>query len=151
YKSSVNAILAANHLTIRHSIREGRWIKIPSRGYVYSETRPSTPKGGDVGTYSVKEGDSLWLIAKRFGTTISEIKALNGLPRNDLSIGQIIKVRGNVTIEKVTKSSTTYVVKKGDALSTIASQNGIDLNRLLSLNNLRKNALIQPGQVIIIK
>ncbi|MDO9515820.1 MAG: LysM peptidoglycan-binding domain-containing protein, partial [Syntrophales bacterium] len=150
HKSSVNAILAANHLTSKHSIRAGRWIKIPSRGYVYSETRAPTLKGGEVATYGVKKGDSLWLIAKRFGTTISEIKALNGLRRNDLSIGQIIKIRGSAAKGKST-ASKAYVVRKGDTLSTIAERNRVGLNRLLTLNNLRGNALIQPGQIIIIK
>ncbi|MBW2674073.1 MAG: LysM peptidoglycan-binding domain-containing protein, partial [Deltaproteobacteria bacterium] len=152
YKSSVNAIRAANHLTSKHWIRAGRWIKIPSRGYVYSKKRqrPATIKGGAVATYRVKKGDSLWLIAKRFGTTISEIKALNGLRRNDLSIGQIIKIRGAVAKGKTT-ASKTYVVRKGDTLSTIASRKRMGLNRLLKLNNLRENALIRPGQVLTIK
>lgn len=151
YHSSVNAILAANHLTSKHRVRAGRWIKIPSRGYVYSEKqRPPTLKGGDVETYSVKKGDSLWLIAKRFGTTISEIKRLNGLRRNDLSIGQIIKIRGS-TAKGTDTPSQTYVVRKGDTLSTIASQNRIGLSRLLKLNNLRRNSVIQPGQTIVIK
>ena len=151
YKSSVNAILAANHLTSKHRIRAGRWIKIPSRGYIYAEKRrPLTFKKGEIGTYSVKKGDSLWLIAKRSGTTISEIKRLNGLRRNDLSIGQIIKIRGSATKAK-TASSKTYRVKKGDTLSTIASQNRIGLSRLLRLNNLRRNSVIQPGQKVVIK
>ena len=151
YKSSVNAIRAANHLTSKHRIRAGRWIKIPSRGYVYTEKRrPPTVKGGDVETYSVKKGDSLWLIAKRFRTTISEIKALNGLRRNDLSIGQVIKIRGSFAAGTAS-SSTTYVVRKGDTLSTIAERNKIGFNKLLTLNKLRRNALIHPGKVLIIK
>ncbi|MBW2560428.1 MAG: LysM peptidoglycan-binding domain-containing protein, partial [Deltaproteobacteria bacterium] len=45
----------------------------------------------------------------------------------------------------------TYVVRKGDTLSTIASRKRMGLNRLLKLNNLRENALIRPGQVLTIK
>jgi len=153
YKSSINAILAANHLTSKHHIRAGRWIKIPSRGYVYSKRtkRAPSPQGADVSTYSVKKGDSLWLIAKRFGTTISEIKRLNGLRQNDLSIGQIIKIRGTDMGAKKTTPSKTYTVRKGDTLSLIASRNRVSLNRLLQLNNLQRNTLIQPGQIITIK
>jgi len=148
YKSSVNAIMAANHLTSKHRIRAGTWIKIPSRGYVYAE-RPSssTTTRGDVATYSVQKGDSLWLIAKRFGTTISEIKRLNGLTRNHLSIGQILKVRGGAA----DTPSKTYVVKRGDTLSEIAQRNRIGLSTLLRLNNLGRRSRIYPGQVLIIK
>ncbi|MDD5722451.1 MAG: LysM peptidoglycan-binding domain-containing protein [Syntrophales bacterium] len=155
YKSSVNAILAANHLTSKHNIREGIWIKIPSQGYdLYADTRQSSPvsKGGAVTAYSVKRGDSLWLIAKRFGTTISEVRALNGLQSNTLSIGQIIKVRGGAADRKTKAvSSKTCVVGKGDTLSTIALRNKIGLDRLLDLNNLARNSIIRPGQRIRIK
>ncbi|MBN2397812.1 MAG: LysM peptidoglycan-binding domain-containing protein [Deltaproteobacteria bacterium] len=151
YKTSVNAILAANHLTSKHRIRAGTWLKIPSRGYVYSESSIAPPlKGGEVTTYSVQKGDSLWLIAKRFGTTISDIKRLNGLRSNDLSIGQVIKIRGS-TAEDAGTYSKTYIVRRGDTLSTIASQNRIGLTKLLRLNNLSRNSLIYPGQVITIR
>ena len=151
YKSSVNAILAANHLTSKHNIRAGRWIKIPSRGYVYSEERPRGPaplKEGGVTTYSVRKGDSLWLIARRFGTTVSEIKTLNGLWRNDLTIDQVIKIRSGSAGDNAAWSKA-YLVERGDTLSSIASRNGISLDTLLKLNNLGKDALIHPGQTII--
>jgi len=153
YKSSVGAMLAANHLTSKHNIREGQWIKIPSRGYVYSEqSSVSISQKGDVAVYSVRKGDSLWLIAQRFGTTISEIKRLNGLQRNDLSIGQILKIRESAGGGKALSSkSKTYVVQKGDTLSTIASRNRIGLTRLLQLNNLGEGSILHPGQVLIIQ
>ena len=153
YKSSVGAMLAANHLTSKHNIREGQWIKIPSRGYVYSEqSSVSISQKGDVAVYSVRKGDSLWLIAQRFGTTISQIKRLNGLQRNDLSIGQILKIRESAGGDKALSSkSKTYVVQKGDTLSTIASRNRIDLTKLLQLNNLGERSVIHSGQVLIIQ
>lgn len=151
YKSSINAILAANHLTSKHRIRAGRWIKIPSRGYVYAEQHQSrVSRGGDVGTYRVQKGDSLWLIAKRFGTTISEIKRLNGLQRNDLSIGQILKVRGSAEGDGGGPAKT-YTVQRGDTLSTIAHKHGVGLSKLLRLNRLGRRSLIHPGQVVVIR
>ncbi|MEA1971549.1 MAG: LysM peptidoglycan-binding domain-containing protein, partial [Thermodesulfobacteriota bacterium] len=151
YKSSVNAIMAANHLTSKHSIRAGKWLKIPSRGYVYSKRlrKPALKEGG-VAAYRVKKGDSLWLIARRFGTTISEIKRLNGLRRNNLTIGQVIKIRSSSAGDNAV-SAKTCVVKKGDTLSLIALKRGISLNRLLKLNNLNKNTLIHPGQLVIVR
>ena len=43
-------------------------------------------------TYIVKSGDSLWSIANRYGTTVNELKSLNGLTSNTLMIGQILNL-----------------------------------------------------------
>ena len=151
YRSSVNAIIAANHLTSKHSIRAGKWLKIPSRGYVYSK-KPRKPvfKEGDVAAYRVKKGDSLWLIARRFDTTVSEIKRLNGLRQNNLTIGQVIRIRSSSAGDNVV-SAKTCVVKKGDTLSSIALKKGIGLDKLLKLNNFNKSTLIHPGQLVIVR
>ncbi|MBW2558729.1 MAG: LysM peptidoglycan-binding domain-containing protein [Deltaproteobacteria bacterium] len=151
YKSSINAIMAANHLSSKHSIRAGKWIKIPSRGYVYSKhaQKPVLKEGGVAG-YRVKKGDSLWLIARRFDTTVSEIKRLNGLRRNNLTIGQVIKIRSSSAGDDVA-SVKTCVVEKGDTLSLIALKNRVDLDKLFKLNNFSKNTLIRPGQRVIVR
>jgi hypothetical protein len=48
----------------------------------------------DEAVYKVRAGDSLWTIARRFGTTIAELAAINGLDSPDLlRIGQEIKLR----------------------------------------------------------
>ena len=43
-------------------------------------------------TYTVKKGDSLWLIAKQFNTSVDNIKTKNNLTSNTLSIGQTLKI-----------------------------------------------------------
>ncbi len=149
--SSVNAIMAANRLGSKHSIRAGKWLKIPSRGYVYSkQPRRTVPKSGGVAGYRVKRGDSLWLIARRFDTTVSEIKRLNGLRKNNLTIGQVLKIRSTSAAHNAV-SAKTCVVRRGDTLSLIALKNNVSLNKLLKLNNFDKNTLIYPGQKIIVR
>ena len=65
----------------------------------------------DMGVYVVKAGDNLYSIAQKYNTTVSEIKRLNGLTSNELSIGQRIKV------PVISKDSTNYyTVKAGDTL-----------------------------------
>ena len=154
YKTSVRAIVAANHLRSRHTIRAGRWLKIPARGYKVYKTKTSKPTvqraSGKIIKYRVKKGDSLWLLARRFNTTISEIKKLSSLKRNSLYVGQVIKIRNGFYVEK-TSSSKTYTVKRGDCLSVIAERNKISLARLLKLNKFNRKTILYPGQTVIVR
>lgn len=52
------------------------------------------PPSGDSGVmeYVVRSGDTLWLLAQRFGTTVDAIKRLNGLTSDNLSIGQVLLI-----------------------------------------------------------
>ena len=61
------------------------------------------------GTYTVKSGDSLWSIANKYGLTVAELKKLNNLTSDVLSIGQILKVSSNI-------SGNSYTVKAGDTI-----------------------------------
>ncbi|MEA2014781.1 MAG: LysM peptidoglycan-binding domain-containing protein [Thermodesulfobacteriota bacterium] len=151
YKSSVNSIVAANHLSGKHRIWAGKWLKIPSRNYVYfNKPRKSALKEGNVATYRVKKGDSLWLLANRFGTTVSEIKRLNGFQRNNLRIGQVIRIRSS-SVGGNAVSAKICVVKRGDTLSGIALKNRIDLDKLLKLNNFNENTTLYPRQKVIVR
>jgi membrane-bound lytic murein transglycosylase D len=151
YRSSVRSIVRANHLTSKHRIRAGKWLKIPFRGYSYIEERISEPpkktakaRTGKIMNYRVKQGDSLWLLARRFDTRVSEIRRLNGLRTNGLRVGQIIRVRSGSPVN-------SYVVKKGDCIASIAEKNKISIQKLLKLNGLSQEDNIYPGQIIIVK
>ena len=43
-------------------------------------------------SYTVQPGDTLWLLSRRFNTTVDAIKALNGLTSDLLSIGQVLQI-----------------------------------------------------------
>ncbi|WP_317162499.1 LysM peptidoglycan-binding domain-containing protein [Flavobacterium haoranii] len=47
----------------------------------------------DASMYTIQKGDTLYSLSKKFNTTVEEIKRLNKLNDNSLSIGQIIKVK----------------------------------------------------------
>ena len=87
--------------------------------------------------YTVKSGDSLWSISRKFGVTVNELKKVNNLSSNLLSIGQnlIIPGKNNNT------SSNEYVVKKGDTLYGIANKYNVSVDNLKSYNNLSTDSL----------
>ena len=91
--------------------------------------------------YVVKIGDTLWSIAKKNGISVDELKKLNDLSSNSLSIGQKLILTGN--------SKKTYKVKSGDTLYNIAKNNGTTVNDLMELNNL-SNTSLSIGQVLYI-
>ena len=93
-------------------------------------------------TYIVQKGDSLWSIANKFNMTVSELKNLNNLTNNLLSIGQVLKIK-----DSSNNGKTTYTVQKGDSLWVIANKYGITTEELKSYNNLTSN-LLSIGQVL---
>ena len=101
----------------------------------------------DSTTYTVKKGDSLYSIAKRYNTTVKDITRLNNLTSNSLTVGQllIIAIDDNATSTPTTYKD--YVVKKGDSLYSIANKNNITVDELKKINNLTSN-MLSIGQVL---
>ena len=100
------------------------------------------------GYYIVKKGDSLWSIASKNNTSVDNIKKLNNLSSNNLSVGQVLKLSYDTENEDI-KESNIYTVKKGDSLWLIANKYGTTVNELKSANNLKSNTL-SIGQTLII-
>lgn len=100
------------------------------------------------GYYIVKKGDSLWSIASKNNTTVDNIKKLNNLSSNNLSVGQVLKLSYDTENEDI-KESNIYTVKKGDSLWLIANKYGTTVDELKNANNLKSNTL-SIGQTLII-
>ena len=97
----------------------------------------------DSNYYTVKSGDSLWSISRKFGVTVNDLKKVNNLSSNLLSIGQNLIIPG----KKNNTSSNEYVVKKGDTLYGIANKYNVSVDNLKSYNNLSTDSL-SIGQII---
>ena len=97
-------------------------------------------------TYTVKSGDTLWSIAKKYGITVDELKSANNLTSNTLRIGQILKIptQEDVT-QPVPGDYTIYTVKSGDSLYSIGRQYNLTPDDIMSYNNLSSN-LLSIGQ-----
>ena len=96
--------------------------------------------------YIVKKGDSLWSIAKNNNTTVDNLKKINNLSTNLLSIGQ--KLLLSTDNQKLTNNNY-YIVVSGDTLYGIAQKLNTTVDKLKQINNLTTNFL-SVGQKLII-
>ena len=97
-------------------------------------------------TYTVQKGDSLWSIAKKYNTTVEELKAANNLSSNLLSVGQILKIP---TVQEIPGNYIVYTVQKGDTLYKIANEYNLTVDDLIEYNNLSSTNL-SIGQKLLI-
>lgn len=104
------------------------------------------PPDADTGVteYVVRSGDTLWLLAQRFGTTVDEIKRLNGLTGDDLQIGQVLRIP---TAGSSDGSYFEYVVRPGDTLWLLAQRYGTTVDAIIRLNGL-PNDNLSIGQIL---
>ncbi len=133
YNMTVNELKTLNGLT-SNNLQIGQVLNVGT-------TSNNTPNTSN--TYTVKFGDSLWSIAQKYNTTVNELKSLNNLTGNNLTIGQVLKVPTGTT----SNEANTYTVKSGDSLWSIANKYGTTVANLKSLNNLTNDNL-QVGQVL---
>ncbi len=103
---------------------------------------PPTAPGADTFEYVVKAGDSLWLIARRYNTTVDTIKNLNGLTNNMITTGQILKIPAGQNAPYI-----EYTVQSGDTLWLIARRYGTTVDAIKNLNGLTSDRL-NIGQVL---
>jgi len=92
-------------------------------------------------SYTVRAGDTLWIISQKFGVTVGQIKTANNLTSDLIEVGQVLKIP---------KSTFDYTVAAGDTVYLIANRFGTTMAEIFSLNNLGSNSIIYVGQKLII-
>lgn len=91
------------------------------------------------GGYRVREGDTLYLIARRFNVPIRNLIEANGLvPPYRLAVGQGLMI----------PTSKTHVVARGETLYGIARRHAVATNEIVRLNSMGPPYTIRPGQVL---
>ena len=130
--TSVDEIKKINNLT-SNVLSIGQVLKVPVKAI----------DTGDTELYQVKKGDTLYAIANKYGITIKELKALNDLNGDTLSIGQLLKVPSGLS------SASSYTVAAGDTLYSIAKKFSTTVTKLKEANKLDSN-MLSIGQKLII-
>lgn len=137
YNKTVSELVDYNNLATTN-LFVGQRIFIP----VVTEIKPEPTSNYD--TYTVVRGDSLYSIATKYNTNVNELMNINNLSSNLLSVGQ------RILVPRISQTGeSTYIVKRGDSLYSIANQYGISVDSLKNANNLSNN-LLSVGQTLTI-
>ena len=156
FDTTVGTLVAMNNLPRANHIRPEQVLKVPGQPTaappaVQEPAAPETPQ-----PYRVRRGDTLGRIAKRHGTTVDMLAAMNGLdPANIIKPGQMLRVppagRAGVAVAREPlqpQRPQRYRVEAGDSLSRIAARFDTTVATLAMLNGLSRPYLILPGQVL---
>ena len=141
-QQSVTAFQRAMQLTPDGMVGPQTWRALYE---VYQGIEQNIPSiGPETGSfeYTVRAGDSLWLIANKYGTTVEAIKRLNGLTSDLLNIGQVLKIPSDQNMPYI-----EYTVRPGDTLWILARRYETTVDAIKRLNGLTSD-LLNIGQVL---
>ena len=97
---------------------------------------------GSSSYHTIRRGESLGLIAKKYRMSVSQLKRLNGLRSNNIVAGRKLKVKGS----PVSSGAKYYTVRRGDTLSSIAKKHrNVSVAQLMKKNGIRNAKSLRPG------
>lgn len=158
----IQEIIRLNNMKAPYYIYIGQTLLIPA------ETKDNRPAEGAYFYYTVKPGDILWNIARKYGTTVQKLVELNDIRNSyDLYVGRklLVPLRGAEPVEEKPENNnkqnnkgqnqnylpyTFYRVQKGDRIWQIAENFGIKTSALINFNNLKNVNDIKEGEVLVI-
>lgn len=135
FRMKVSTLKRLNNLS-------GNLIRVGMRLRVGEEFAPTT----DTQEYRIQVGDSLSLIAKKFGMSVQQLKRLNNLSGNLIRVGAKLQVHKQA---KISKDPKWYRVRNGDSLWSIAQRFRVTVTDLKDLNNLTAS-VIRAGHMLMV-
>lgn len=169
YNLSVDLIFTTNNIANSELISIGQEMKIPSHKNAIAEANivnqavvdkksnninnnVSQPENAEPIVYTVKAGDNLWNISRKYGVSAEVIISVNNLKDKDLlSLGQKLEIPaigGGVSNSNQKQEPTiiTYTVVKGDTLWSISQRYDVKMISIISVNNLKEISRLSIGQ-----
>jgi membrane-bound lytic murein transglycosylase D len=132
-------------------LRPGEWILIPVSASAMAR-KGSSPSGG---TYTVRRGDSLWEIARRFNVTVSKLRRANGLytDARRLQVGQKLRIpgrSGSYNRRAIARNRANYTIRKGETLWELSQRFGVSVQTLAEANGLSNRHRLRQGAKLYI-
>lgn len=164
--TSVDVLRTANKLS-GNRIRAGKTLLIPGPGQsagaiVTAHTNPhvrqvrrSKTRRAATTVYTVRRGDSLWKIARRYRVSVAELSAWNGVGKATiLRPGQKLRIRAVSSPSVIARAPKTgtrkvdYRVSRGDSLWKIARKHRVAVSDIRRWNSLSGSKYLKPGQLL---
>lgn len=138
YNIPIDTLISLNNLT-SPALKIGQILKL---------TSDSKESLEDTEIYQVKRGDTLYNIASKFNTTVDNLKNINNLTSNTLTIGQnlLVPIFEDNNAEE---DYDIYTVQKGDSLWSISRKYDMPVNELIEINKLT-NLTLKIGQQLLV-
>ncbi len=112
------------------------------------EYAPLPPQDRYYAEHILQPGETLNVLAIKYNTTVSKIRALNPSLATNPQAGQVVTLP--IEIPKPPPRHIRYYVQRGDSLYKIAQRYDTDVNTLVRLNNIADPDVIYPGRILII-
>jgi membrane-bound lytic murein transglycosylase D len=154
---SVSQLKAWNALPT-DQIVAGNILRVPgSQGSAASGSPAVAPASG---RYRIQRGDNLAAIAARFGVTVSDLKAWNGLKTNQIRAGSHLTVRPhvepaslrretNAALSVAPPANGSYRIRRGDSLAAVSERFGVTVADLKTWNNLRSSRITAGDSLVV--
>ena len=142
YNTTVPELKSYNNLTT-DNISIGQVIKIPEATSILTPSEDEVINEGSV--YVVQKGDTLYSIAKKFNTTVDNLKNINSIIGDVLSIGMNLLIPGSTLTDII-----VHKVVSGDSLWSLANKYNTTVDAIKQLNNLMSD-LLTVGQDLQVK
>jgi membrane-bound lytic murein transglycosylase D len=167
YRSDVKNIMLANNMRRPEPLTVGKTVRVPlveassderpAPAHAPTQAAKAPAYKPETIEHVVRPGDSLWNIAKRYGTTTQEIERINRVTASNITLGQVLKIVPGAPPPQTKveppkpRPAATYTVRKGDTLQSIAKSHNTTVERLLALNKIQPQSKIQPGQKMLVE
>lgn len=151
YRVSINQLKAWNNMR-KTTIYPGQKLIVYSSGAPMAQAGEAPVKRSSSSTlHTVKSGENLGLIAKKYQCSVTDLREWNGISGNVIRPGQKLRVyKPDEPVAKSTETNGKYIihtVRSGDTLWDIAREyDGVTVDQIKKLNKLGSKSRIKPGQ-----